>query len=327
MGRIISQLGVAWETRHARAKIGHRARREAASFYLCISPWLAGFIFLTLVPLGMGFILSLSNFNGLNWPTMKFVGAANYVRALNDAQLWSSLQITLLFAVASVPLGLAVSMGMALLVNQDIRGQGFFRTLLYLPSFIPVVAGALAWRIFADKNSGLINGLLSLLRPGTALPWLTDLVPLTLLLFVLWGSVGSGMVVLLGGLQAVPRELREAALVDGANEWQAFRHVTMPMMSPVLFFQLIIGIIGSLQLLVQPLLLASTSGAGSGNTPYTPPPQSIYMYLGYVFVQIFSNQSFAYGIAMLWILLVIVLLLTLLVFRTSQGWVYYEVKQ
>ncbi|MDD5368589.1 MAG: sugar ABC transporter permease [Anaerolineaceae bacterium] len=325
MGQLISQLSATSEKRLSSVKIGPRARREIAYFYLCISPWLLGFIFLTIAPLIMGFGLSLSNFNGLNWLTMKFVGAANYAHALNDIQLWTSLQVTLLFAIISVPIGLAVSMGMALLVNQEIRGRGFFRTLLYLPSFIPVVAGALAWRIFADKNSGLINGLLSWLRPGTALPWLTDLVPFTLLLFVLWGSVGSGMVVLLGGLQAVPRELREAALVDGANEWQAFRHVTLPMMSPVLFFQLIIGIIGSLQLLVQPMLLASFSG--NVNTLYTSPPQSIYMYLVYVFIQIFGNQNFSYGMALLWILFIIVLLLTLLVFRTSRGWVHYEVEQ
>jgi multiple sugar transport system permease protein len=322
-----SRLSAKQKVHSARAKIGNRERREAAFFYLFISPWLAGFLFLTLVPLVMGFGLSLSNFNGLNWFTMKFVGAANYVHAFNDAQLWSSLQLTLLFTAVSVPFGLAISMGLALLVNQDIRGKGIFRTLLYLPSFIPVVAGALAWRIFADKNSGLINGLLSWLHPGTALPWLTDLVPITLLLFVLWGSVGSGMVILLGGLQAVPRELKEAALVDGANDWQAFRYVTLPLMSPVLFFQLIIGIIGSLQLLVQPLLLASTSGYGSGTTIYTPPPQSIYMYLVYTFVKIFGNQAFAYGLALLWILFVIVLLITLLIFRTSSSWVHYEMEQ
>jgi|SRR5579859_223787 len=326
MAELASRLQTAQPAIRARAKIGPRGRREIVWFYVFISPWLFGFLFLTLVPMVMGFGLSLSNFNGLNWATMKFVGAANYLHALTDSQLWSSLRLTLLFTIVSVPLGLLVSMGLALLVNQEIRGKGLFRTLLYLPSFIPVVAGALAWRIFADKNSGLINGLLSWLRPGMALPWLTDLAPATLLMFVLWGGVGSGMIVLLGGLQAVPQDLREAALIDGANEWQALRYVTLPLMSPVLFFQLTIGIIGSLQILVPPLLLAA-SGYGSGTTVYTPPPQSIYMYLVYVFVQIFGNQAFAYGIAMLWILFVIVLLLTLLVFRTSRGWVHYEVEQ
>jgi multiple sugar transport system permease protein len=305
---------------------GNRARREARWFYLFITPWLLGFVCLSLFPLVFALLISFTNYDGLNLATVKFFGLANYLRALQDRNAIFALQRTAIFTLISVPLNLLCSFGIALMLTRErLRGRGVFRTLFYLPSIIPIVATVWIWRLIMDGNFGLVNGLLSLIRPGTAIAWLVDYPTMVLIIMGLWIGTGGAMIIFMAGLQGVPKELEEAALIDGANLFQMFRAITLPLVTPVVFYQLILGIIFSLQILIEPILL---TGIGSGNgLMSTIPPRPNYMYMVHVYNQIFSNQRFGYGAALLWLLFLLTLALTLIVFRTSRYWVYYEVEQ
>jgi multiple sugar transport system permease protein len=305
-----------------------RSGRERLWFYVFIAPWLIGFILLTITPMVWGFSLSLFNYDGLNWDFMKFVGAQNYVRAFSNPLTWQTLRTTFILALINVPVSVLMMLGLALLVNQDVPGKGLFRTLFYLPSFLPVVAGIYAWRAMLDKNFGLLNGLISQFMPDTAINWLGNdqYVIYAILTLVWWGGVGGGMVILLGGLQNVPRELKEAAVVDGANAWDVFRHITLPMLSPTLFFQTTVSLIGSMQIMIQPLFLArSSGGVGAFNSV---PPRSVNTFLVNVFRMVFGAQPyFSQALALLWIFFIIVIAITLVYMFAAQKFVYYEVEQ
>lgn len=309
-----------------RGRRGSRARREARSFYLFISPWLLGFVCLSLFPLIFALLISFTNYDGLNLGSVKFLGLGNYLRALQDRNALFALQRTASFALMSVPLNLLCSFCIALMLTSErLRGRGVFRTLFYLPSIIPIVATVWIWRLIMDGNFGLVNGLLSLIRQGTAVAWLVDYPTMVLVLMSLWIGTGGAMIIFMAGLQGVPRELEEAALIDGASLFQMFRAITLPLVTPVVFYQLILGIIFSLQILIEPILL---TGIGNTNGLMTTiPPRPNYMYMVHVYNQIFSNQRFGYGAALLWLLFLLTLALTLIVFRTSRYWVYYEVEQ
>jgi multiple sugar transport system permease protein len=307
-----------------RARPGRRARREAISFYLFIAPWLLGFICLSLIPLVIGFMTSLSNYNGYNLSTVRFVGLDNYVRAFNDRNALYALGRTVTFTLITVPLNLLISFSIALLLNQQIVARGFFRTLFYLPSIIPLVAVAWIWKLMMDQNFGLVNALISYVVPNTAIRWLSDYPTAVLIMLSVWISTGGAMIIFLAGLQGVPRELEEAARIDGANLFQMFRAITLPLVTPVVFYQLVLSIIFSLQVLVEPILLGGTS---SGSSIGTMPPRPNYLYMVHTYNQIFINQRFGYGSALLWLLFAMILGLTLVVFRTSRYWVYYEMDQ
>lgn len=294
------------------------------AFYLFISPWLIGFVCLSLIPLVVGFLTSLSNYNGYNIATVRFVGLANYVRAWDDRNAWYALGRTVQFALITVPLNLTISFVVALMLNQPIAARSVFRTLFYLPSIIPLVAVAWIWKLMMDQNFGLVNAVISFAVPNTAIRWLSDYPTVVLVLLSTWIGTGGAMVIFLAGLQGVPRELEEAALIDGANTFQMFRTVTLPLVTPVIFYQLVLSIIFSLQVLVEPILLSGSSG---GSSLGTMPPRPNYLYMVHTYNQIFINQRFGYGSALLWLLFGMILLLTLLVFRTSRYWVYYEVEQ
>ncbi|GHO89933.1 carbohydrate ABC transporter permease [Dictyobacter formicarum] len=308
--------------RSVRPPATHRKRWSRYSnrtFYLFISPWVLGFLALTVIPLVYALVVSFTNFDGISthW---RFIGLANYAELLSTADTWYSLSRTLLYAVITVPLSVAGGLGLAILLNQRIKAVGLLRTIFYLPSIVPVVASAIMWKLILDRDAGALNAILEPFG-FPVLTWLVDpYVFYALIILVLWG-LGGGMVISLAGLQGVPSELREAARVDGANAWQAFRHVTLPLLSPVLFFQVVTGMIASLQTFVQPLLLSQNNGAASANAV----PRSNYLYMVNVYQQFFYDNRFGFGSAMLWVLFLIVLAITLLVFRTSTFWVYYEV--
>ncbi|MBE3561852.1 MAG: sugar ABC transporter permease [Ktedonobacteraceae bacterium] len=294
------------------------SRYRARTFYLFVAPWVLGFLALTLLPLLYALAISFTDFDGIS-PRWHVVGLENYANLLRDADTWYSLSRTLLYTVITVPLSVAGGLGLALLLNQRLKARGVFRTIFYLPSIVPVVASAIMWRFIFERDAGALNGVLEWLHIPI-LTWLVDpLVFYALIIMVLWG-LGGGMVILLAGLQGIPAELHEAALVDGANSWQAFWNVTFPQLSPVIFFEVITGVIAALQTLVQPLVLAQAnqvSGLGV--------PRSNFLYMVNVYQQFFTYQHFGYGSAMLWVFFVIILLVTLLVFRSSSFWVYYEV--
>lgn len=201
-----------------------KAAREARAFYLMTSPWILGFIFLTLIPLLLGLATAFTNYNGLNLKSIKFVGLANFQRALSpeNKDFRVSLVNSFKYAIIAVPIGQVLSMSLAALLNQKIKGRAFFRMVFYIPAILPLVGAIRAWSMIWNKNSGLVNALLSLIRPGTAINWPFDHFWLVLYLFV-WWAAGGGMIIYLAGLQGIPDELKEASLIDGANKIQMFR--------------------------------------------------------------------------------------------------------
>jgi multiple sugar transport system permease protein len=322
----MQQLTGFFGEQHARPKQNEkrskRARREARAFYFFVGPWLLGFFGLSLFPLVLGFIISLSNYDGFNLATVRFMGAKNYVRALESADMWLALRNTALYGLITVPVGLVIGLMLAVMLNRAIKGRAFFRMLYYLPSILPLAGAVMAWRLLFNKNAGLVNGILSFFRPGTAINWPNDHFMLLLYLFA-WWNIGGAMVIFLAGLQGVPEELREAAKLDGANRAQIFRSVTIPLLTPVIFFQLILGLIGSLQILDAAILLYGRTGLSGSITM----PAEKYFYMVYNYSQVFDFQRYGYGVALSWIFFVIILVLTVLIVATSRYWVYYEVSQ
>jgi ABC-type sugar transport system permease subunit len=297
-----------------------RTWRETTSFYLFVGPWIVGFVVLGLFPLILGFATSFTNYNGFNLNHVVFVGLVNYANSFMSADVAHALGRTLIFTFMSVPLGIIVGVGLAVMLNQAIPARGAFRTLFYLPTVIPIVATVWIWELFLDANYGLVNAVISAIAPNILIKWLVDYPTYVLIALSLWASVGSGMVIFLAGLQGVPNELKEAARIDGAGTRQVFQSVTLPLLTPVIFFELIMGIIGSLQVLVAPLLLA-------GATLSSIPPPDNYFYLVEVYEQVFAHQNFGYGTALLWLLFLVIVAFSALVFRSARYWVYYEVDQ
>jgi multiple sugar transport system permease protein len=295
---------------------------KSLRFYLFASPWLLGFLALTVFPLGYALMISFTNFDGIN-ENFHWVGLRNYAEVFHDALAWSGVLRTFLYALITVPLGIACGLGLALLLNRRMRAVGLLRTIFYLPSVVPIVATAIMFQLLFDRDIGGVNAVLEFLH-GPTIAWLIDPTAfLVLIMMVLWG-LGGGMIISLAGLQGVPSELLEAATVDGANPWTRFWRITLPMISPVLFFELVTNTIYALQTLVQPLLLSPSGGAGA-NVVSVPTGNQLYMI--HVFTEFFYYQRFGYGSALLWVLFALILLITLLIFRSSAIWVYYEIDQ
>lgn len=297
------------------------SRYSPRTFYLFVSPWIIGATLFTLFPMIYALLVSFTNFDGISshW---HWIGLANYQELLVTPDTWYSLGQTLMYGVISVTLSVTLGLGLALLLNQRLKAVGLFRTIFYVPSIVPVVASAIMWRLIFDRDAGVLNAMLEFIHIPVV-TWLIDPTAFyALIIMTLWG-LGGGMVITLAGLQGVPVELQEAARMDGANKWKIFRYVTLPQISPVLFFQVITGAIAAFQTLIQPLLLAEVnqSMANSGVTV----PRGNYLYMVRVYEQFFSLQRFGFGSAMLWVLFLIILGITLLIFRTSSFWVYYEV--
>jgi multiple sugar transport system permease protein len=295
------------------------SRYSGRTFYAFVSPWVVGFLLLTAVPLVYAFLMSLTNFDGAS-SRWRWVGMRNYVELLHDTDALAALVRTLAYTAIVVPLSVAGGLGLAVLLNQRLRAVGLLRTVFFVPSVVPVVATAIMWKLIFNRDSGILNAFLGWFG-ASPLTWLVDPTAFyALIILTLW-ALGGGMVIMLAALQGVPRELEEAATVDGANRWQVFRKVTVPMVSPVLFFQVVTGVIASFQILVQPLLLAETNSIGTVGQV----PQSTHVYMVQVYQQFFANNRFGYGSAMLWVFFVIILIITLLVQRSSRLWVYYQV--
>ncbi|MFK4106029.1 carbohydrate ABC transporter permease [Streptomyces sp. NPDC019531] len=293
-----------------------RTRRSLA-FYVFAGPWLVGFLALTAYPLGYALWLSFTDSDGLS-PHTHFVGMANYTEALSDPDVLASLARTGVFTLITVPLTIVAGLLMAVLLNQPIRARGLFRTLLYLPAVVPPVGAALTFKLIFDRDSGAANGLLDTFGKN-GVSWLSDpYARWVLIILTLW-AVGNVMIISLAGLQDIPRELLEAARMDGANAWQSFTRITVPLLSPVLFFQVVTGIIAALQSFMPLLIALDPTPKG-----VTAVPESNYFYMINVFAQYFSNGRYGYASALLWILFLCVLAITFLVFRLSRGVVFYS---
>ncbi|GHG89111.1 carbohydrate ABC transporter permease [Streptomyces lanatus] len=300
-----------------RRRLSMTARRHRA-FYLFTSPWIIGFLLLTIAPMAYALWLSFTTFDGIS-PNWKYVGLGNYRELFNDPVTWDALGRAGLFAVTSVPLSIAAGLALAVLVNRPIKARGVFRTLLYLPAVVPPVGAGLAFKLLFDPNSGATNGVMTFFG-FEAIGWLADpYVRYVLLMTVLW-SAGNVMIISLAGLQDVPRELHEAARIDGASAWRTFRSITVPLLSPVLLFQTVTGMIASVQT-IMPMLLAPLQDT-SGITTI---PQSNYLYMMHVFAQYFALGRYGYASALLWVLFVLILIATGLIFKFTSGVVFYNV--
>lgn len=286
--------------------------REAIWGYVFVAPWVIGFLIFTLGPIIASVGLSFSEY-GLFEPP-KWIGLKNYIGLVTRDRLFLlSLYNTVYYTFFSVPLGIIAAFLLAMLLNVKLPGMNVYRTVFYLPAVTSGVAVSLLWIWLFNPQFGLINYILRLIGlPGPG--WLVD--PAwskpAFILMSLWG-VGGTAVIFLAGLQGVPVSLYEAALIDGANPWQKFRYVTVPMMTPVIFFNLVMGLIGSFQVFTSAYVM--TGGA---------PQNSTLFYVLYLFRQGFRLLRMGYAAAMAWVLFLIVIVLTLIQFRLSDRWVYYE---
>jgi multiple sugar transport system permease protein len=286
-------------------------KRGVLAGYLFISPVVLGYLLWVAGPMVIAVWLSLTDWDLLRKPN--FVGLENYRTMIQDDLFWKSLGVTLYYTLVSVPLSLVLSFAVALLMNVQVRGIAWFRTLFYMPSIVPAVANAVLWVWVLNSEFGLLNVLLRWLGLPKVL-WLQDpnwAMP-SLIVMSLW-AVGGAMVIYLAGLQGIPQHLYEAAEIDGANTWNRFRHVTIPMMSPVIFFNLVIGLIGALQTFTQGYLI--TQGG----------PQNSTLFYGlHIYRSAFRDFKMGYAAALSWVLFALVLVLSLFVFRYLGNLVYYE---
>ena len=280
--------------------------------WVFISPWLLGFLIFTAGPMLGSLVLSFCKYD---LHTLQWVGTKNYqVLLTRDTLFWKSLVNTAIYVAFSVPLGLTGSLLIALLLNQKVRGIAFFRTAFYLPSMVPAVASALVWAWIFHPDAGLLNYGLSLI--GIKGPqWLQD--PKTalasLIIMTLWGIGGARMIIFLAGLQGISDQYYEAAKLDGASTWQQFRHVTLPMLTPTIFFNLILGVIGSFQVFNSAYVM--TNGG---------PNNATLFYVLYLYNNAFRYFKMGKASAMAWILFLILLVFTIIQFRNAGRWVHYE---
>ncbi|MEZ4864606.1 MAG: sugar ABC transporter permease [Caldilineaceae bacterium] len=298
-------------TADRRFKLGMRAREEIAG-YLFILPWLFGFLLFTAGAMLYSLYLSFYDTDFLS--KFEFVGLANYAQMLFADELWpKAIANTAYYAFVAVPLMTIMALLIALLLNQQVIGLSLFRTIYYLPSVVQGVAVAILWVWLFHPEFGLINGLIGLFGlPGPL--WLAteEWAMPAIIIMSLWG-VGGSMIIFLAGLQGIPQSLYDAAKIDGAGPLACFWHVTVPMMTPTIFFSLILGLIGSFQMFTQAYVM--TRG-GPNNATLT--------YVMHIYNKGFRQFYFGYASALAWVLFLIILLFTLLILKSSTVWVYYE---
>lgn len=289
---------------------------------LFASPWVIGFLVFSLYPILCSAYYSFCDFNIFTPP--KWVGLKNYAELFQDAKFYKSLYNTLFMVVIGTPVNIVVALLLAVLLNQKIRGVSVFRTIFYLPSIVPSVASSMLWLWILNPRAGILNSILKAL--GMKQPnWLMDpnWTKPALILMSIWG-VGSMMIVFLASLQDVPRSLYEAAELDGANSLKKFFHITLPCISPVIFFQLIMSVINYFQYFTQAYLLINGSSTGSGlNGVSGGPENSMLFYSLYLYHNAFGYFKMGKASAMAWILFLIVVTVTAIIFKTQDKWVTY----
>jgi multiple sugar transport system permease protein len=291
------------------------AAREALTCYLFLLPWAIGFVAFVLGPIVASLVLSFMRYDVVTPP--RFIGLSNFTELFTkDLRFGVSMGNTIYYVAIYVPLHLVVALGLALLLNQKVRGMAVYRTLFYIPAIVPLVAGSILWVWILQPEWGMINSLLALFGIKGPL-WLSSLTwsKPAMILMALWGT-GTAMLICLAGLQGVPQHLYEAAEIDGADRWKRFWNITLPLLSPTLFFMLILGVIGSFQVFTSAYIM---TGGG--------PAESTLFYMLYLYRRAFAFLNMGYAAAMAWILFVIVLALTLVQFRLANRWVYYEAEQ
>jgi multiple sugar transport system permease protein len=287
--------------------------RRLRTGLLFVSPWIVGYCVFYLYPFLATFYYSLTRFTGIGNPV--FTGLSNYSALLHDAMFRTALFNTLYYTVIEVPFSTALALGLALLLNMKVRGQAVYRTLFYIPSIVPVVASSLIFVWIFQPSFGIVNSLLSDIHV-TGPAWFFSIAwsKPTFILLGLWG-VGQPMVIYLAALQGVPEEMYEVAALEGAGPWSRLRHVTIPMISPVILFNVILSLVLSIQYFTQAQVIESPPGS---------PGTSTMFYVTYYYQQAFQDLHFGYASAMAFLLFIGVLIITVVLLRTSSRWVYYE---
>jgi multiple sugar transport system permease protein len=288
-------------------------RRKVLTGLLFSSPWVIGLSVFLIYPLLAALYYSLCDYSVLLPPV--FVGFDNYIELFQDNLFWKSLWNTTFFAVGAVSLGVLVALTLAILLNSKVKGLAFYRTAFFLPSLMPLVAGSILWFCMYAGQGGIINTLLA--NIGITGPaWLSDpaWAKVAIVFMAVWGA-GNSMVIFLAGLQDVPMSLYEASIIDGANWLQRLLNVTLPMISPVIYFNVIMGIIGGFQAFAQAMIMTSSTGA---------PEQSTLFYVLQLYNVGFMDLRMGYASAMAWVLFVIILALTFMATRLSKRWVTYD---
>jgi multiple sugar transport system permease protein len=292
------------------------ARREALWGYLFIAPWIIGFFLFTLAPVIASLAFTFSNIALDQQEPLGFVGLRNWQTLLGDAQAWESLAVTFRFALFQLPFILILPFLLAVGLNsRNLKGPGAFRILFFLPYVIPFVSGVLIWQGMLNLETGWVNQFLQFLGVQHPPNWLNDSAVIypALVMIGIWG-IGAGIIVNLAGLRGIPTELYDAARIDGAGWWASLRHVTLPMMSPIIFYTLILAVVDVLQYFLVPLVINNGTGEPGGTTAFF----NLYLYKNF-----FTYQNMAYGATLAWLLFIVTLVVTLFLFRTSRRWVYY----
>ncbi len=335
-----------------RVQLRFGARPEAAAGRTLVMPWVVGFIIFNVFTIGASLYLSFTDYNLFSAP--EWIGTENYqelfdlsfatlesadqrssdalpprhdeiiriqigdggfVLGAREDGFWRSMRLTIVYAIVTVPLGLAGSLVVALLLNQNVRAIGVWRVLYYLPAVLPAVATALLWR-WMFSSTGLVNTALAPFLNVLGVPapqWLTDSTwsPVLFIIISLWGVFGANSVILLAGLKGVPKELYEAVDIDGGADWAKFRHVTIPMLSPALFYNLVTSLIGALQAFEVAAFIPTPTEAGT--------------FLNWhIYQEAFNFRNMGMASSMAWIMLLLIVALTALVFRSSAAWVFYQ---
>jgi len=289
---------------------GSIKNRSSIQGWLYISPFIIGFLLFYAGPMIFAAYISLTEWPVLGKP--EFVGLLNFENMLSDDLLWESLRLTIVYTLIVVPLNVIVGLFLAILLNQKIRALSFFRTLFYIPSVITGVAVSILWWTVFNTEYGLLNSLLQEIGIP-AIPWLTHtkwVLP-AFIIISLW-QVGGGVIIYLAGLQGIPTELYDAASIDGAGSWSRFRRITLPMLSPVLLFTLVLGIIGTFQSFTNALII--TNGG---------PSNASLFYVLYIYRNAWAFNRMGYAAAMSWLLFVVILVVTIIVFRLTSARIFY----
>ena len=297
--------------------VGRRSRRlwnqEAVEGYACILPWLIGFLAFVAGPMIAALVISFTRWSLLEPP--QWIGFQNYERLFADPMFFNTVRNTAFISFLAVPLQLVLALLIAMGLNEKLKGVTIYRTIFYLPSQMPIVACALLWLWVFNPDFGLANAMLYTVGlPG--LGWLFDpnLSKPSIVLITLWGGIGTPLIIFLAGLQSVPDSLYEAASIDGAGALARFRNITLPMLSPIIFFNLIIGIIASFQAYFT-LVFVTTQGG---------PANSTMILILYIYFKAFRDFDMSYAAALAWVLFLIVLALTAVNFALARWWVHYE---
>jgi ABC-type sugar transport system permease subunit len=302
--------------RPRRASPSPLARREARWGFVFLAPWIIGFFVFTLLPMIAALGFTFTNINLNQAEPLRFVGLKNYQDMLGDRQTWASLLVTLKFAIFWLPVTIVTPFAVALVLNsRSLRASSLFRVLIFLPYVVPFVAGVLIWQGMLNSDAGWLNQFLKAVGIAAPPAWLEDpfWIHPALVMMGIWG-IGGGVIVNLAGLRGIPSELYDAARIDGAGAWGQLRHVTVPMMSPVIFYTLILGVVEVLQYFLVPLVIKNGTGDPAGQTLFF----NLLLYK-----QFFSFQNMSYGATLAWLLFGITLLVTLILFRLSRRFVFY----